>query len=254
MSDQTNVFNEDNSEVTPQQQSSDNPFADQLASIKNDNGEQKYKDVETALKALDESQRYIQQLKAEKAEAERLKAEREAELAKMGSIEDFVNRISPNSQKQVEPKDHEAPKGLSEEDVDKLFQARLAAVKKAEQEQNNLNQVVRTLTEKHGENTSAHIKEVAQKNNTTPAALEELAKSNPVLALSLLGGDGVFKKTTPSSTLPHSSTQIKTEEANIRPQVDKGKGAARGGLTDTELRDLWRQSAEYTNKRLGIQT
>ncbi len=87
MSDQTSVFAEQSQEpATPAQeqapqqeqqsqvqqpeqpaapQPSDNVFADQLASITNERGEPKYKDLPTALQALKHSQEYIPSLKQE---------------------------------------------------------------------------------------------------------------------------------------------------------------------------------------------
>ena len=50
---------------TPEPQ---NLFADQLAVIVNENGEQKYKDVGAALNALNASQQYIAKLEAEVAQ------------------------------------------------------------------------------------------------------------------------------------------------------------------------------------------
>lgn len=251
MSDQTVFDTDDNSQATPVHSSGD-PFADQLSVIKNEKGEQKYKDVETALAALNESQQYIKQLKEEKAQADEIARKREEELAKMGSIEDFVKRVSPNSQTSQEEPDPVTPTGLSEEDVAKLVQSQLTSVQQQQTQEANLNNVINQLASVHGDNLAKHIKDVAEETGTTPAALKDLAKSNPQLALKVLGG-GAKTPDSSATSMPKNITQITQQDNNIRPTVEKGKGAARGGRTDKELAELFRQSKAYTNKRLGLE-
>ena len=98
MSDQT-IFGDKQEETpaTPGNTQTD-PFADKLQEIRNENGEPKYKDVETALSALKASQDYIKQLKGENQSWEEKYQSVKEELEKMGSIDDFVNRITPKQE------------------------------------------------------------------------------------------------------------------------------------------------------------
>lgn len=103
------------------------PFADKLAGIKNENGEQKYKDLNTALEALSASQQFIPQLQNENAELKKQMEEMDAKLKQMGNIEDFVNRVSPNqpATPPAEPATPVQPQGLGEEEIAKLLDQRL---------------------------------------------------------------------------------------------------------------------------------
>ena len=73
-----NIFNNDSTQnqnsndavANASNGQSDNSFADLLGSIKNERGEPKYKDVQTALDALKHSQDFIPQLKIEKEQLE----------------------------------------------------------------------------------------------------------------------------------------------------------------------------------------
>lgn len=131
MSDQDDIFgNEPKPNQTnpgdPGTPPSD-PFADKLAGIKNENGEQKYKDLNTALEALSASQQFIPQLQNENAELKKQMEEMDAKLKQMGNIEDFVNRVSPNqpATPPAEPATPVQPQGLGEEEIAKLLDQRL---------------------------------------------------------------------------------------------------------------------------------
>jgi hypothetical protein len=249
---QTNNKNT-NKQETPASHS-DDPFSDKLSAITNERGEPKYKDVDTALEALKESQQFIEQLKAEKQQVEQEKREREEQLAKMGSIEDFVNRVSPNAQPKKEDElTDEVPKGLSEEKVAELVQAKLQEQETQKTAKQNLETVMSKLSEVHGDQAAAHVKQVAEKLNTTPAALKEMAMSNPTLAITVLGG-GSSNSTAPAASHSTRSSPYGQQDNNEKPTVERGKGAARGGLTEDEVRSLWKKSTEYTNKRLGVQS
>lgn len=249
MSDQ-DVFG-DNNNPTPAgdpSTSQNDPFADQLSVIKNENGEPKYKDVGTALEALNSSQQFIGTLKSEKATIEQELANAKAELAKMGSIEDFVNKISPNAEPNGDPVTPETSGGLSEEKVAQLLDQRLQAQSAKAAEDANLTSVIESLSSVHGDKTAEHIKTKAAELKITPAALKEMAKTNPTVALTLLGGGNQ------TSSAPAQSTTIPpmTKPDDNSPPVFE-RGVARGGYTNKELVEMFRQSKEHTNKRLGLE-
>lgn len=237
--------------ATPEPRSED-PFADKLSSILNENGEPKYKDVATALDALRASQEFISKLKSEKTQVEEKAKTLEAELAKKASIEDFVNRVSQNPQSQEPTKTKEDVTELSEEKVAAIIQNQLQSSKQEEIQNRNLELVVNKLSEVHGDKSAAHIQEVASRLGTTPAALKDIAKSNPKMALELLGGGSTqFKSSSPSQ--PSNTSNINSDGTIEKPTIEKGKGAARGGMTSKELTDIFRKSAAYTNNRLGLE-
>lgn len=235
---------------TPPKSNSD-MFADKLTSIVNDKGEPKYKDVETALDALKESQDFIKTLQTEKKTVEEQLAEREEELKKMGNIDDFVNRISPATP-QGDPE--ETPKGestLSEEKVLELINRTTTQREQASQAANNLNTVVTKLSEQHGgtEKAAAFIQQKAKEFDTTPAELKKLAQSNPTMALQLLGSASKNPEV-PASSLKTNSQPPTVDDDGV-PKWEKG--AARGGLSSKELAARWRAVGEHTHKRLGVE-
>lgn len=252
-----NVFNE-NKEQQPQEtpviSSNSNPFEDKIKEIVNEKGEPKYATVEDALNALKPSQDHIKNLESERA-ADRQEIERlKSELEKMGSIEDFVKKVSPPTQTQQQVPTEVSPAGLSEEEVANLVTKQLNSRSVEQKQKENLDSVIKALSEKHGDKTSAFIKEVAEKNNTTPQELEKLARTNPTLALNVLDSGVDDQSPQPSSSLPHTSPNTQQGNENPRPVVEKGKGITRGGHTDSELIAMLNKSREYTNRRLGINT
>jgi hypothetical protein len=95
-----------------------------------------------------------------------------------------------------------------------------------------------------------HISQKAKELNTTPAALKELAKTNPTMALTLLSAGSVK-----SVSLPSQSSVIKPITPNVdnpRPVVERG--AARGGFSNKELAEMFNKSKAFTNKRLGLES
>lgn len=251
MADQ-DVFGEDQTQNSGDPASSQtDPFADKLGAIKNEKGEPKYKDIETALDALAASQQFIETLKAEKAEEQRKAQEAAAELAKMGSIDDFVKRISPDATPSTPAKTPEGGEGLSEEKVAQLLEDRLQRQAQETQRQSNLSAVVDSLSKVHGDSTKVaeHIQAKAKELDTTPAALKEMAMSNPTLALNVLGGE------VKSAPKPSQSTTIPpVSPTDDNPPPNFEKGIARGGFTSKELVEMFRESKKYTNKRLGLES
>lgn len=256
MSDQ-DLFTENNNQPTPAgdpSQSQQNPFADKLSTIQNENGEPKYKDVDTALDALAASQRFIEQLKAEKQAEEQARQEAESKLNQMGSIEDFVNRIKPQSAApntpEATPKEAE---GLSEEKIAQLLEQRLTERDQKATQEANLKTVVSKLSELYGDADKAReaIKSKAKELGTSTSELQEMAKKNPNMALQILGGSSV------PSPKPSQSTNVPPLSApndNPRPTIEQGRGIAHGGYSNRDLVELFRKSKDYTNKRLGVDT
>lgn len=256
MSDQ-DLFAENNTEqpntAGDPSQTQSNPFADKLSTIMNEDGQPKYKDVETALDALAASQQFIEQLKQEKRAEEQARQEAEAKLSQMGSIEDFVNRIKPTAEPktpEVTPKEAE---GLSEEKIAQLMEQRLTERENAQLQESNLKTVVSKLSELYGGADKAReaIKAKAKELGTTPSELQDLSRKNPAMALTLLGGGA---KVSPQPSQSTSVPPISAPDDNPRPTVEVGKGIAHGGYSNKQLVEMLRKSKEYTNKRLGVET
>lgn len=252
MSDQDIFDNkqEQKQEKETPSQAQDDMFADKLNMIKNEHGEPKYKDVATALEALSNSQQFIETLKAEKADtAQELELVR-AELAKVGNIQDFVEKIAPTNPATPPAATPETGDGLSEEKVAGVVEQMLSRKEAERRAQANLSTVVNKLSELHGEEAALFIKTRATELNTTASELKELAKTNPTMALTLLLPDGQAQKPaapSQSSIIP----PIKSTDDNTQPVFERG--VARGGHTNKELMDMWERSKAYTKKRLNVE-
>jgi DNA-directed RNA polymerase subunit H (RpoH/RPB5) len=225
------------------------PFVDKLMEIKNENGEPKYKSVEAALEALKASQQFIETLKTEKQGVLTELDQAKAELAKMGNIDDFVKRIAPNASPEPTKTTVEKSQSLSEEEVTRLLETALSKREQESRSKANLDSVIAEVSKTHGDKAASVIAQRAKELQTTPEALRELAKANPTMALTLLQ-----VKTQPS-VQPSRSTTI----APISPTSDNSppvfeKSAARGGFSNKELLDRWRQVKDFTYKNLNVET
>lgn len=134
------TVNSDQSQTTPVQTAPDlnQVYSDQLAGIKNEAGEQKYKDVATAIAALQHSQDHVRNLEAENAKFK-------AEGTKAASIDEVLQQLKSTNNNQTEQT------GSPELDVDQLQGITLDTIKRYEaqkQEASNQAKVVEALTGK----------------------------------------------------------------------------------------------------------
>lgn len=243
------MFNEDNGTPETPAQPHSGSLEDKLKDIRNESGEQKYKDVETALEALKNSQQFIEQLKREKREIEERHNKTQSELEKMGAIDDYVKRLQPQNAPADPQK--ETPKGdggLSEERVAQLLEERLSAREQQLVQAANLKQVEDQLKQTYGDNSATFLKQRATELSMSITDLKELAMKTPSAALALLGQPN--KK----PIVPTQSSVIPNRQLNDQNEPPKfERSTVHGGLTAAEMKDRWNQSKSYTNKRLGVE-
>lgn len=270
MSDQTSVFEEQNTQtpaptgqegqqeqhqqepVEPAAQqptaSSDTVFADQLASIKNDRGEPKYKDLPTALQALQHSQEYIPQLKQEnetlRSEVERLKAE----LGQRETLEETVSRLTAKGESN-QPTPQEL-QGLTPEQVEELLEQRLSERDQRQLAQANASQVEQAILKKYGEKAREVVQSKAQEYGMSLSELQQWASKNPKAVLALFE-----VKPTPqgNSQTPSSSVNIPPIRPNDPEDLAPPEKSLLRGATMKEQMEYMRKVREHTNRRLGIQ-
>lgn len=242
------LFSEEPKQPETPAPSSNDPLADLLSGIRNENGEQKYRDVETALAALKSSQAFIEQLKREKREIEDKFTQTKADLERMGTIDDYVKRLQTNPAATEPPK--ETPKGegsLSEEQVARMLDQRLTEREQRSMELANLQRVEAELKQAHGDNAVAFIRQKAQELGMTVPDLQAIAKRTPAAALQLLGA-APGKPNAPSQSSMYPPRKV--DDDNPMPQFEKGVTA--GGITSKELVDRWKSVGAYTHKRLKV--
>lgn len=257
MSDQ-NVFGGNNTEATPQQEQqqeqqpnstptqSSNLFADQLSSIRNEEGKPKYDSVDKALEALKHSQEFIPQLKHENEELKRKLEELSANSEKMSKVEEMLERLAAKGAEDGQP----ANQSLDEQSVLALLEKQLEQRDQLSAAKQNVQTVQSKLQEKFGDKAAEAVRQKAEELGTTPEELGLLAERNPKMVLAYFGASAPSKNkiTTPGqNTTSISSTQ--TEEGLQRPAKSLLAGA-----TSKEQAEYMRRVREEVYKRLGVQS
>lgn len=245
------IFNDtpkDKEDTAATPPSPNNSLEDKLKLIVNENGEPKYKDVESALEALVHSQQFIQTLKTEKSEVESQFQQAQAELEKRSSVEDTVKKLFGDAEPQKK-EDQPTQGGFDESKIQTLVEQMLEQRESQSQATKNLNQVTDILTQKYGDNVKEIIAQRAKELNTSPAELRNLSSSNPKMALEILGAADVKAKTTPStgSVIPPT----KRPDDNPPPKFE---GSLLYGATSAQIKDAWKQNQDYVYKKLGVES
>lgn len=229
--------------VAPTAQPSDDALATLLSGITNESGEQKYKDVPTALEALRASQEFIPQLKDQTStlasEIETLKAE----LAKRQTVEETIASLNPQTPPAVEPEAATpAAQGLTAEDVEALLNQRAAA----STAKSNLETVQNALKTRYGDKTNEAIEARATELGMSTKELGTLAGKSPGAALALFGAAAPKGNETPS--LNTASFQ-RAPENNELPEKTKNLMM---GASSADLAEEMRLIREHTYAKLGV--
>jgi len=224
--------------------SSDNLFADQLASIKNERGEPKYRDLPTALEALKHSQEYIPQVKQENEtltqEIERLKSE----LEKRESVESTLERFT--AQKEEAPSSQEL-QGLTEEQVADLLDQRLTQREQQQAKHANAQQVEQAILQRYGEKAREVVAAKADEYGMTASELQQWAQEKPKAVLALFD----VKSTSPQGSNSTSSVNIPPTKPE-KPSLERPEKSLMSGATDRERADYMAKVRRATYERLGI--
>ncbi|AFE86215.1 scaffold protein [Salinivibrio phage CW02] len=185
------------------------PFADLLGTIVNDEGKPKYKSVPEAFKGLTHAQSHIQSLEQEKAALE-------AELQKRASVEETVQSMTQQQQEQDTP----SSPGLTEEAVQKLLEQQLENREKSQREQSNKQKVAQTLKEKFGDEAEKTFYSKAEEFGMPKEQLEQLAATSPDAVLSWFGAPA--KPVNPSSSSVNT-TGLQPRAEEVPTMMDAGR-------------------------------
>ena len=187
MTDQSNnAFGEPAPADTSTPPISDNKtIEDQLKAIINEDGTQKYKDVETAIASLGASQEYIKKLEAEAREREEKATELAKKAAEATALEEIVEKLrqpnpEPNGQTTV-------TNGLDEESAKQLFNNLLQENSTNQTREQNLQQVNDQLVSKYGEKAADVVAEKAKELGVTVQDLMEQSRKAPKSVLAYFG-------------------------------------------------------------------
>ena len=210
MADQPSIFTENqNTQETPENNeqpntdtpSTPNPLEDLLKEIRNEQGEPKYKSVEDALVGLKHAQEYIPKVKQEKSEAElELNTLRE-EVERLKALEETVLELT-----QKQEQTPTSGVALGEEDIARLVEQTLTNKQKESVQKANQELVVRTLSEKFGEEAEEVFYGKAKELGLTVEEMNALAARSAQSVLTLMGV---------TETVAHKQTQKSPTQSSV---------------------------------------
>ena len=158
-----------------------------LAGIKNERGEQKYRSVEDALKALGHSQNFIPQLQGQLEDTSSQLSEAQVRLQEFDSLKETVAKLT---QKLTESPEKPSEKSFSEADIADIVGRQLQATQAQAQQAANTKTVVDALGKQFGDKASEVFYNKAQELGMTQEQINGLAASAPQAVLTMFGVNG----------------------------------------------------------------
>jgi len=235
-------------EVVENPDTSENAFANQLAEIKNERGEPKYKDLPTALEALKASQEYIPQLKSRTQELEGQVNALQEQLSKQASLEEFMERLQkPSEQAPTQEQQPESQGGVTLEQLQSLIEQTLQNKERQTMAERNSQTVETALREAYGDSVRDVIAAKAQEYGMTPERIQEISKESPQLALSM------FDLKPQSQRKPSiSSANIPPIKPNQHPELKRPEKSLLLGASGREQREFMARVKEEVYRKHGI--
>lgn len=255
MSDQTNVFeNPEGNNNNPAPATNNDNYSAMLASIKNERGEQKYKNIEEALKALQSSQEYIPKLHQEIDNLKSQKNTLEEQYEKALSIGEKIDLLleerdrsgapfDDNGGEPTPPKPEEPPaqNSLNTDDLYRDFRQRMRNEEASLVQQRNFEEVNRALSQMYGDKAYEFIANKSTEYGMSVEQMKQLASTNPKAALSLLG---VSSKKEMNISNSYNSSNFKTTEDN---EIRRNQKSLIGGTT-ADINNEFRNSSKMVEQ------
>lgn len=196
MSDQTSIFNKENSEATPPNKQSPESKVDDanpqdevatlLGSIKNERGEPKYKTLKDALVGLANAQSYIPDLKSNLENKDKEIEQLRKEAERVAALEEAVQRLTEQRGSGDTP-----PKTLTAQEIAELVNQSLDNTLTKREQQNkqkeNISIVVSSLKSAFGDTAETKYNEKAAELGVSVEEFNALAARSPKIVLTALG-------------------------------------------------------------------
>jgi hypothetical protein len=221
-----------------------NVFADQLSTITNGEGGQKYDTVEKALEALKHSQTFIPTLQSEKVALEAEVTKLREQVAQSTSVQEAIDKLTNRANEL--PQENQPAEGLNAEDVAKIVTQTLSQGKVAETQVANTIAVDTALKEKFGTEASAQVVAKATELGMSPQELGVLAAKNPKMVLQLFG---TTAKPVSSTTTSYNFAPNKTEPDRVQPPTE----SLMAGATTKDVVDFMKQIRAEVYKDNGVE-
>ena len=204
-------------------------FSDQLAGIKDENGRQKYADVNTALTSLGHAQGHISNLENQVAELQ-------GQLNQQQGMEQVLERIEASRQTNTE---QPSVNGLSKADVLAIVQQKEAA----EIAYANEVAVTKALTEKFGDKAMEQLELKASELGVNVDFLQSIAQKSPKAVLNYFE-----VSSTPNSNPTSGGVNTEALNTNVAPSPDAvAEAKAKLMGQSSPLVNRWRAAAQQTN-------
>lgn len=207
------------------------PLASLLMNIKGEDGQQKYKDVPTALNALQHSQEYIRQLKTEMEELK-------TKASQAVTLDQVMEALNKKSETPATTQD--TPKGVTAEDVVRILQeTETQKVHKA-----NVSRVSQRFKELHGDKAEEVFYSKANEMGLSRDAINRLAATSPAAVFSMFG-----MKEGPAPAAPAPSG---VNTSGMQAPTPTPRSTVMGYKTDREILEYWKNLKNEVNSGLGI--
>lgn len=243
MTDQS-VFEEQKpNQETPDAKPDSNIFSDQLKNIVNEEGKQKYQNIEKALEGLKNSQEYIPQLQTQLNEKDRLIQELQEKVNQSNTLEDVLTKLT---QPTTPTESIQAPAaGLGEDQVLQI----LAKQEAEKQHQANELRVSQALRASGGENTVETLKAKLSSLGIDMATFQQLSRTSPEAALKLVAEPTQQKNNVTTSSQTSFFGGNKPDEGLKPPEKSLLQGS-----TTAEQAAYMRQIRDSVYKKHGVVT
>lgn len=251
MTDQS-VFTASTPAPQEQQQTSQNfdAFANQLAAIKNENGQQKYANLDKALEALAHSQGYIPELKTEIQARDEIINTLKSELEKKQSMEELISRLANAQAPTQQPATPaQVAQGLDQNSVVDLVKKVLEDTNQAQSFKANVDKAQSVLLSKFGDKTTEVVAAKAKELGLTPQKIGELAGQSPAAVLAMFGLQ--TQQSGPSVTT--GSVSIPGYKQPENPPLERPKKSLLSGATGKEQAAYMKQIRDDVYRKHGIE-
>jgi hypothetical protein len=244
MTDQsTNLFTSTPAVTDQQQQQApvNDPLKDLLASIQNEQGQPKYRDIPSALDGLRHAQSFIETLKAEKQALEAEQLRMRSELEKRQSVEDIVGRLA-NSQGNASTTNTES---ITAEQVAEMVKNQFVNIQTETAKKTNLQTVNDTLVKRFGDKAGEVLKSKADELGITVKQLGDLAQQSPTAVLAYF----------PSLQQQGSSPSLNTtafQQAPSEQDLQSPSKSLLSGASSREQAAYMKAIKEHIHKKYGV--
>lgn len=232
----TDIFNsgkpsEENKPSATPPQTDNSPLDSLLKEIKNERGEQKYRNVEDALKSVGHAQDYILQLKADIQNKEKELLDAKSKVDELSTFKENYQSLLENKEDDEKEITNSFSPSYSQEDILRLVETTLSKKQLEEKQNENAKEVVQTLIRTYGEEKAKDIfYSKGQEVGLSQAELDSLAKTNPKAVYRIIG----LNQQNTSVTSPNKTT-LNTSAFNPKDETFIGrnqKSLAFGATTD----------------------